>query len=540
MLFRRMSLLSSTRTRSSRRAAFESSAVVFSFCVCLVVVVLRSASSVAAVAAAAAINNHHADDPEEEVVVGANVEPHPDLNEEHHAGMVFVGRLCDETGQRLSADHDNTVRYVFGTAFDDSHQRMELRDLEHEQRTGPDAQHDIPGEVHDYDGSSSSEQRKTREQVLKERRHKNLTEAGPVPFGHVDTHPLDGGVTPVVAVSVEPFWLDEVPVTNKEFAKFVSATYYETEAEKYGWSFVLSSFAAADDLKQPHAETDPDAEHWVAIPGAYWRQPEGSHSSYKFRENHPVVHVSHRDAAEYCTWKGKRLPGEREYEAAARANHWSSVGNVARAIHNRTAYAWGDFDTTTAMAADWDTAARFANLWGPGRFPDANDAADGWRGTSPVRHYPPNAAGVYDTTGNVWEWMRGGKNRARIVRGASHVDSLDGSFNHAATLGARAVVHGTTTTGNIGFRCAKAVPKRVEHHWTWHDEEVHGRLAVEDEFGKRDMIPTKGWEDQFSVDDDDDEEEEVGNEDEFESDAKPQKRKKKKVVLKRERISSEL
>ncbi|KAG7343026.1 sulfatase-modifying factor [Nitzschia inconspicua] len=453
-------------------------------------------------------NNHNGDDDE----WGANLEDHPDPNDEHYDGMIYVGKH-DDNGRRLGFDVDNGFRYIFGTSFDDSHKEIEENDLLHHPLRPV---HDIP--EHE------------REQALKQRRHKTLTAATaegkivPKPFGYVEEHPLDGGAVPPKVVHVDPFFLDETPVTNKDFGKFVRATYYETEAEKYGWSFVLETMvdpSTRSDNDLNH-EADPDAEHWVAVAGAYWRQPEGPKSSYKYRENHPVVHVSHRDAAEYCKWVGKRLPGEREWEAAARAGHYGPS--------NRTLFAWGDADD------DWELASKHANLWGPGVFPTENNAMDGFRATSPVKNYPPNALGFYDMTGNVWEWQRGGKHKARIVRGGSFVDSLDGSFNHAATLGARSTVHGTTTTANIGFRCAKAPKRRTEYHYVYHDEELHGQLAVEDQFGRRDTLPIQGWEDQHSWD----------NEDEEELDDEPminmqrQERKKKKVVKKRELFSNEL
>jgi sulfatase modifying factor 1 len=464
------------------------------------------------------------------------VEPHPDPNDEDHAGMIYMGRLSDDAF-RLGHDVDNSIRYLFGTSFDDKHKEILEQDLQHE-HYGPDVDKDIADRE-----SLKKHHPKTREQVLQERRHNKVDKQGPKPFGHVDINALDGGVTPVIAVRVEPFFLDTTLVTNKDFAKFVQSTYYESEAEKFGWSFVLASFVTDVSILD-NAEVDPDAEDWVAVEGAYWRSPEGPSSTYKYREHHPVVHVSHRDAAEYCTWVGKRLPGEREWEGAARAGHWGPK--------NRTLYVWGDNSVTNivndsvesnstagADAVDWDIANRHANLWGQGKFPWENTAADGWRGTSPVRTYPANAMGFYDMTGNVWEWMRGGKHKARIVRGGSYVDSLDGSFNHAATLGARSTLHGTTTTGNVGFRCAKSPKRRTEHHWTYHDEQLHGQLAVEDEFGRRDMIPQRGWEDQFTPDDDDD----VDDEDESGDDqfvAEKTKRKKRKVIKKREVLSSEL
>jgi len=423
--------------------------------------------------------------------------PHPDPNEEDYPGMVYFGRHEDEI--RLGFHADNTVRYIFGTGYDDSHHDVEQEELQH--------LHVHPSELPDRTHI------KTRDQVIQDMKDTNTT-AKLKPFGHVDMHPLDGGVTPCRAAVVDPFFLDAYLVTNSEFSKFVAATYYETEAEQFGWSFVLSSFATSSG-----EELDPAAPDWVAVNGATWRSPEGPGSTYAQRLNHPVVHVSHRDAAEYCHWKQKRLPGEREWEAAARYHQWNATSHH---YTNRTLFAWGDDPT------DWETANLHANLWGAKPFPNSNDAADGWRGTSPVGIYPPTS-GIYDLTGNVWEWMRGGKHKARIVRGGSYVDSLDGSYNLAATLGTRDTAHATTTTGNVGFRCAKSPKRRVEHHWKWHDEEEEGMLAVEDMYGNRRTV--KG---SWSGDDDDELSE---ADDDILSDSRY---KKKKVVMKRERLSSEL
>lgn len=456
----------------------------------------------------AAVNANELQDPE----IGSALDPHPDPNDESHPSMIYIGATEGHPihGRRIPASEPNGIRFIFGTSFDETHKDIEEKDLD--LRNNHTHFQDLP---------------RSREEIIKQR-HGEVSPEGPKPFGYHDTHELDGGMLPPKVVYVDPFWLDEAPVTNKEFGIFVRSIYYKTEAENFGWSFVLSSFIPNNDgsssLSNEDMERDPEAEHWVVVQGAYWREPEGPGSSYKYREHHPVVHVTHRDAAEYCEWKGKRLPGEREWEAAARAGHYGPT--------NRTLYAWGESE-------DVEVWKDHANLWGDGEFPDENLAEDGWRGTSPVRNFPANNYGFYDMTGNVWEWMRGGKHKDRIVRGGSYVDSTDGSVNHAATLGARETLHGTTSTGNVGFRCAKAVKRRVEYHYKEHDESVHGQLTVEDEFGKQHMVPQRNWEDQFVVpeDEDDDGRDEI---DEFDGDTGVLKIKKRKVAVPRTTRSNEL
>jgi formylglycine-generating enzyme required for sulfatase activity len=478
-------------------------------------------------------------------------EPHPDPNLEHYDGMIYVGRIDETTGRRLSADYDHLVKFVFGTSLnmttegDDNELSDTLVSTWHHLQTIPeeDLQHDPYG-PHDQNNQLTRRKKDgtgievtADEETRWKKLHKPVNvKEGPKPYGHVHTHPLDGGVYPPHVVRIDPFFLDQAPVTNKQFAKFVASTYYETEAEKFGWSFVLESFVpqihqshTQNHIDSPHGshhsfESDPEAEHWVTVPGAHWRQPEGPGSSYQHRLHHPVVHVSHRDAAEYCQWMGKRLPGEREYEAAARGRH---IGP-----RNRTVYTWEVLDGNQdnhVNASDWTVAARYANLWGAGTFPHVNHGEDGWRGTSPVQTYPPNELGFYDLIGNVWEWTRGGKHTQRVVRGASYVDTLDGSVNHAATVSARATLHGTTTTGNVGFRCAVSPRRRVEHDWHWHhDKGEQSPLAMEDAQGRKRTIASSSY-DPAEVDPNDEWLDEDG-----------EKWKKKKVVKRRERLSTEL
>lgn len=140
----------------------------------------------------------------------------------------------------------------------------------------------------------------------------------------------------------------------------------------------------------------------------------------------------------------------------------------------------------------------------------------------------------------------GGEHRARIVRGGSYVDSIDGGFNHAATLGARATLHSTTSAGNVGFRCAKSPRRRTEYRYVYEDEEgARGTLAVEDEFGRRRGKETfpgrRGRDDRFvAAEEDDDDDDEGDDDDDDEFTGEGGRRKKRKVVKPRTRISNEL
>jgi formylglycine-generating enzyme required for sulfatase activity len=192
-------------------------------------------------------------------------------------------------------------------------------------------------------------------------------------------------------VQVGPFHIDRAPVTNRDFARFVSETGYVTTAEiapdPADYPGMLDDMAYAGSLVFHRTETPVDvrdpSQWWSFLAGADWRHPLGPESGIEGLEDHPVVHVSHADAEAYAAWAGKALPTEAEWEYAAR-------GGLDGAE-----FAWGD-----ELAPD---GAMLANYW-QGLFPFANQMLDGWERTSPVGSYPPNGYGLVDMIGNVWEW----------------------------------------------------------------------------------------------------------------------------------------
>jgi len=196
---------------------------------------------------------------------------------------------------------------------------------------------------------------------------------------------------PVHEASVAGFWMDRFCVTNTEFARFVEATSYITVAERpvnaadYPGAKpeLLSPASVVFQKPQQRIDLRNHFNWWAYVPGANWRHPEGPASSLDGRETHPVVHVAFEDAEAYAKWAGKELPGEAEWEFAAR-------GGLAGAV-----YAWGDEFTPGGKA--------MANTW-QGEFPIDNLALDGYEGRAPVGSFPPNGYGLYEMTGNVWEW----------------------------------------------------------------------------------------------------------------------------------------
>jgi formylglycine-generating enzyme len=238
---------------------------------------------------------------------------------------------------------------------------------------------------------------------------------------------------PVFEAEVEPFFLDRSPVTVAEFARFVDATGYVTDAEKFGDAGVMD-FETGD---------------WSLVTGAMWRHPRGA-AHEPAPDDHPVTQVSWNDAMAYAQWAGKRLPTEVEWEYAAR-------GGPERA---ETPYAWG---------RHLEVGGRYrANTW-QGTFPGTNTGDDGFLLTSPVGHFGETSLGLTDMGGNVWEWtsdwFRDYSRRAQPVTSAEMQSKAQrgGSFLchpsycHGYRVSARSHSSPETSLFNVGFRCAKDI-----------------------------------------------------------------------------------
>jgi sulfatase modifying factor 1 len=243
--------------------------------------------------------------------------------------------------------------------------------------------------------------------------------------------PFEG---PVHIVTVKPFLMDRTEITVEQFGAFVSATAYVTEAEKFGWSGIFSMQRGT----------------WIRVNGASWNRPAGPTS--RAQPNDPVTHISWNDAQAYAKWRGTRLPTEAEWEFAARGG-----------LSGKT-YSWGD-----ELAPN---GKQMANWW-QGNFPVKNTLADGHRGVAAVASFPANGFGLFDMTGNVWEWVsdrfgasyyahspafdpRGPETGGqRVTRGGSFLCATNLCANYRVS--GRSSATPDSSVSHIGFRTVKDI-----------------------------------------------------------------------------------
>ncbi len=295
-----------------------------------------------------------------------------------------------------------------------------------------------------------------------------LIPAGSFLMGEDDpAHDYNG---PVHQVTVKSFWMDATEVTNAQFTAFVEATHYITQAERTPRA---EEFPDADPaLLKPGANHFVGTTHsveqftgeaefqwWEYKIGADWRHPDGPQSEITQRADYPVCCISWDDADAYTKWANKRLPTEAEWEYAARGGLASQP------------YVWGK---ELKPGGKW-----MCNIW-QGEFPNADSAEDGYHGLAPVRSFPANGYGLYEISGNVWEWIndwfapdyylrspasnppgsspvpdyqRGAGAPCKVIRGGSWLcnDCYCGGYRPAA----RQWTTRDTSSNHTGFRCVR-------------------------------------------------------------------------------------
>jgi formylglycine-generating enzyme required for sulfatase activity len=226
--------------------------------------------------------------------------------------------------------------------------------------------------------------------------------------------------TPRHEKKVNSFFIDKYAVTNRQFSQFVEETGYLTEAEVsgYGWRWHIRN------------------QKWKRASGWSWKLPEGKQSDFPTGPDYPVVQVTLQDAIHYCQWAGKRLPSEAEWEYACRAG-------------TNTRFYWGD-------DPDYKEVKHYA--W--------YIENSGLR-IHRVGQKRPNAWGLYDMSGNVWEWVSG---CYEGYPGATYQIRASGEKRYVQRGGAwyfhptylRSAYRGSTIKGNfVGFRCALDYPKTL-------------------------------------------------------------------------------
>jgi len=237
-------------------------------------------------------------------------------------------------------------------------------------------------------------------------------------------------------VALKSFAIDRTEATVERFSRFIAATHYRTEAEKWGWSGVF----------------DVRGQVWRPVNGATWRQVTGPDAP-PAAPNDPVTHISWNDAVAFCAFEKGRLPTEAEWEYAARGGKEGEI------------YPWGNSLRPGGKPA--------ANWW-QGVFPSKLTSEDGFLSRAPVARYAPNGYGLYDVIGNVWEWTadwfdpnyysrspvnspKGPATGAeRVMRGGSWMCSENYCRNFRTA--ARSSSAPDSGLDNLGVRCAYDLP----------------------------------------------------------------------------------
>lgn len=274
-----------------------------------------------------------------------------------------------------------------------------------------------------------------------------LIPGGAYILGSSHHYPEEG---PPREVLLEPYEIDQLPVTNDAFAAFVADTGYVTVAERE------PDLARYPDMESgsivfrlPETGVAPGPHTWWHyVERASWRAPQGPRSDLRGLGHHPVVHIAFEDASAFAAWEGKSLPTEAQWEAAARGKR---VG---------CEFAWGDELSPGGreMANFW--AAGFPVTCRNGRPPQ----------TTPVGRFPANAFGVRDMIGNAWEWTldeyalpgdvaksccsTGGDGDdivRRVLKGGSYLCAPE--YCRRYRPAARIPQDQDSGTSHIGFRC---------------------------------------------------------------------------------------
>lgn len=252
---------------------------------------------------------------------------------------------------------------------------------------------------------------------------------------------LEDGEGPVREAALSRYFIAPTAVSNEEFAEFVKATGYVCDAKRNGGSFVFSMDAIEGGDRLQHAPW------WQFVNDVDWSNPAGDGSVPI--PDHPVIHVSHNDACVYASWLGCSLPTEAQWEFAARGRLQAKP------------YPWGD-----ALLLD---GQHRCNIW-QGEFPNHNSREDGFEGIAPVASFSPNNYGLYNMTGNTWEWCADRFSRLHspkpcidpvgplsgnrfVLKGGSFL--CHDSYCSRYRTSSRTANVATATAANISFRLAR-------------------------------------------------------------------------------------